>query len=347
MQDHAAIQIEAIHSMLTNGHRSVRLERHSMILWGLTAAFLILFVNAVFTREHIPLLWQRSLASNGFITLVVILVAYWDFRLTRQQRELRDETLSFIQVQLTKVWWSLIGLIILINLGMNFFGGKYLFYPIMIALAGLGFYIQGLFSQQLLAWNGILMILLGLACLILQTPYPTMEWLTIILAGLGVPLLAWLIDIPVIQQKLSYRLISSVGWLCLVTLPTWAIHQSSYQTPRPDWPQISLQDYRQQAPAQQEHVVRIPAGTQIPFGINIRGETLASVERTVIPLTLKRPLDVTVSKGKLDGRYRVENGNWVHPRRKFVIKERQLATQLTDKEGVKIELDFLLEAIER
>ena len=144
MQDHAAGQIEAIHSMLATGHHSVRLERHSLILWGLTAASLIILINAVITPERFPIQWQRSLFSNSFITLVVTTIAFLDFRLTKLKRESRDEIVSFVQIQLTKVWWFLLGLIILINIGMGFFGGGYLFYPIMIILVGLGLYIQGL-----------------------------------------------------------------------------------------------------------------------------------------------------------------------------------------------------------
>ena len=46
-------------------------------------------------------------------------------------------------MQLTKVWWLLVGLIVVISIGMNLFGGGYLFYGIVLALMGLAFYIHG------------------------------------------------------------------------------------------------------------------------------------------------------------------------------------------------------------
>lgn len=347
MQDRTASQIEAIHSMLTTGHRSVRLERHSLILWGVTTAFLILFVQYIFSPDRIPELWQRSLVANLFIAVVVFSVGYWDFRLTRRKRELRDETISFIQIQLTKVWWCIIGLIILINLAMDLFVGKYLFYPILIALAGLGFYIQGLFSQQFLAWNGILLILLSLTSLILQIPYSTIEWLTIIAAALGMPVMALLMDLPIIQKKLSYRVFASVFWLTLITIPTWYIHQARYQEPASDWQHVTLQEYNEQKMKDTKVILHIPAGTRIPLEVTIQGDTLETFTTTEVPLILKRSVDITTQNGKFDGRYRIDKGNWLQPRRKFRLQKQKLETLLTDENGLKIELDFILKAIER
>lgn len=343
MREHAANQIEEIHRMLATGHRSVRLERHSLILWGLTAASLILIINAVITKELFPIRWQRSLVANGIVASVVLIVAVWDFRLTRLAREYRDETLSFIQLQLTKVWWCLLGLIILINIGMNFFGGGYLFYPIMIILVGLGFYIQGLFSQQLLAWNGLLMVIAGLATILIQIPLQTMEWFTVMIFGLGLPVLAWLIDMPLVQQRMHYRLISSFVWLCLITIPTVLIHNHGYKTNTPAWPVISMQEYQQQAKTKtQGYVVQIPAGTVIPLEVDIRGNALAGNNRAVVPLTLDQPLDVAVQAEHPDGRYRMGDGEWINPRINFRFTQFDLTSQLTRKEGAKLTLNLFI-----
>ncbi len=343
MQDYAANQIEQIHSMLATGHRSVRLERHSLILWGLTAASLILIVNAFITPERFPVRWQRSLAANSFIAIVVWFIAFWDFRLTRLKRESRDETLSFVQLQLTKVWWFLLGLIILINIGMNFFGGGYLFYPIMIILVGLGFYIHGLFSQQLLAWNGLLMVFAGLASILLQTPLETMEWFTVMLFGFGLPVLAWLIDMPLVQQQMKYRLLSSIAWLCLIVAPTLFINNESYKTNTPDWPIVTLQQYQQRTDTDtQGYVVKIPAGTVIPLEVDIRGNGLAGHNRAVIPLKLEQRMSVAVLAGKPDGRYRLGDGEWLKPRVKFRVTEFDLESQLTQQEGAKLNLNLFL-----
>ncbi len=119
MLPRATEQLNAIHAMMESGHRSVRLERHTLVLWGLAAAFLILVVRLIFTPERFPETLQRVLASNLFIAALLTAVGVIDLRLTRRARRQRDETLSFVQVQLTKIWWLLVGLIVLINLGMN------------------------------------------------------------------------------------------------------------------------------------------------------------------------------------------------------------------------------------
>lgn len=347
MQDQTRSQIEVIQSMLATGHRSLRLERHTLMLWGLTTAFLILFVPFAFSQTLLPELWQRALIQFLFITVVLLAVGYWDFRLTRRKRALRDETISFIQRQLTKVWWLIIGLIVLINLGMDLFVGKYLFYPILIAFAGLGFYIQGLFSQQFLAWNGILLILLSLTCVVLQIPHTTNEWLTVVAAALGMPVMAWLMDLPIIQKKMSYRVMASIFWLTLITIPTWFIHQASYQAPDSDWPQISLSEYNQQKMNDKNVILHIPAGTQIPIEMMIQGDTLASPVMTAVPLVLNQPVDVTVLNGKFTGRYRINNGNWLQRKHKFRVITEKLESVLTDDNRPKLELDLKLKAFER
>jgi len=346
MHDRTTSQIDVIESMLATGHRSIRLERHTLILWGLTTAFLILFVKNVFTPDLIPEIWQRSLTMNLFIAVVVFGIGYWDLRLTRRKRELRDETISFVQKQLTKVWWLIIGLIILINLGMDLFVGKYLFYPILIAFAGLGFFIQGLFSQQFLAWNGIVLILLSLAIIILQIPYLTIEWLTIITAALGMPVMAWLMDLQDVQKKLSYRVIASVLWVTVITIPTWYIHQERYHDPDSGIQHIAFQEYSEHKMKNTSIVVNIPAGTHIPLEVTIQGDTLETFTTTAVPLVLKRSIDLTAKNGKFDGRYRINNGNWLLPDQKFRLRKEKLETVLTDDNELKIELDLTLKAIE-
>ena len=134
MWDHAADQIKSIHAMMSNGHRSVRMERHTLVLWGLAGALLIVMMRLFFPPENFDVKWHRTLVVNAISIVVLVSVAIWDFRLTRRSREARDETVSFVQIQLTKVWWSIVALIILIQLGMSFFGGGYLFFALLLRL---------------------------------------------------------------------------------------------------------------------------------------------------------------------------------------------------------------------
>lgn len=57
----AEIHLEAIQSMLAAGHRSVRLERHTLLLWGGVGGFLCAFTDHVVTAERFPDNTQRAL----------------------------------------------------------------------------------------------------------------------------------------------------------------------------------------------------------------------------------------------------------------------------------------------
>ena len=54
MSDPIARQLDSIQSMLTRGQRNLRMERHSLILWGLAGAALFAVSDRVFTVEQIP-----------------------------------------------------------------------------------------------------------------------------------------------------------------------------------------------------------------------------------------------------------------------------------------------------
>lgn len=170
-------RLESIHAMMASGHRSVRLERHTLLLWGISVAGLIVGVNATFTPDRFPNVALRSLYSNLLIALTLIVIAIVDFYWTRRTRRARDETLSFVQRQLMKVWWLLVALAVVLNIGMNFFGGGYLIYAAVLALMGLALYVQGLFSEQMLEFIGVVLIVLALGAIALGVAYKLMEWL--------------------------------------------------------------------------------------------------------------------------------------------------------------------------
>lgn len=341
MWEQAAGQIEAIHSMMATGHRSVTLERHTLFLWGIATAVLIIVVRQLFTPEWLPVMWQRAVLSTLFISTVLTLVGILDLRLTRRAREARDETLSFIQVQLTKVWWGIIAIIVMINLGMHFFGGGYLFYPIMVALVGLAFYIHGLFSQQLLSWVGVMMVLLGLSSIALQLSLMTMEWLTIAIFGIGFPVLAWLLNWRPAWLKQNYRVVFSFLWLSTIALPTYAMVQIDQQQHTPAIAVVSLQQYQHQSTAQAaSHIVRLPVGTTIPLQIVIHSPVLAAETRGTVALQLSQPLDIVVQDGKPNGQYRVGTGPWNDRRYQYSIRNVQIASKLTRELGPQVDVSL-------
>jgi len=342
--EQASEQIEAIHTMMASGHRSVRIERHTLILWGLAAAGLILLASAIFTHERFPVAWVRAVTATSFIATVLIVVAYLDIRQIRRNRDHRAESISFVQLQLTKVWWLLVGLIVLINLGMHFFGGGYMFYSLVLILMGLALYIHGLFSKQMLTLAGMMMILLGLASISLRLPFPVIEWLTIFCFGLGWPLLGMTLDHPALNQSLKYRLLFSLFWLSLVILPVFAIYQSDRLKNMPDATPIPLTQYLQQGEqiGMTEEVVTLAAGSTVPVKVELTGDVLEGLNVTTLSMLLSQPINISLQDGKPDGRFRVSDGPWKKYTYNYRIRDISMTSTLDRKQGPQVELKLYI-----
>lgn len=324
-------QLEAIHAMMARGHRSVRMERHTLLLWGLAAAALILVVDPIFSHERFPVTWQRALVANGFTALILTAVGIYDFTLTRRVRRARDETLSFVQTQIMKVWWLLVGLIVVLNLGMSFFGGGYMFYGVVLAIMGIAFYVQGLFSEQMLAWIGVLLITLGLGGLALRVPLPAMEWLAVFAFGIGFPALAMAPDYS--HATLARRGLLAMTWLFLVLTPTLAAYELTARWRVPDLPIISVADYVKQ-PAHGKVIVRLPAGTVVPAKIEVVGDDVLGETNAVdLPLTLRQSLDMVMEDGEPTGVFRVVGGDWKDRRYSIRVHDVELTAAITPDTG--------------
>lgn len=363
-------QIAAIHAMMHTGHRSVRMEWHTLVLWGLAAAGLILGVRELFTPAHFPVNWQRVLAAHVFIALVVSVVGVWDYRWTRRARAQRDETLSFVQRQLIKVWWLMVALVVLINLGMNFFGGGYLFYAIMMALMGIAFYVHGLFSAQMLSWAGLGMVGLGLGSILVGLPFPLLEWLTVSVFGLGWPLLALLLyweqrarsevedaatdgfDLARLQPGNQQRGWWQNGprrlrrpallllWLGVITVPVAAQGYRAQHSGAPAQPVITLAQYQTMSHPPAAVIVQLPAGTVVPVKVAARGALLRGEGRANLPLVLAQPLSISVRDGHPDGRFRIGNGPWQDSRYSYRIRDFKLDALLEPATGPEVRLQF-------
>ena len=338
----AQSQLEGIHSMLASGHRSIQLERHTLILWGVAAAFLILAIPVLFAPEYFDLRWHRAVAQNIFMSVLLITVGVVDYKLTRRIRAQRNESLSFVQRQLTKVWWLLVGLIVVINLGMNFFGGGYIFLAVALSIAGLALYIQGLFSQQILCWMGVMMMVVGLASVALKIPHPEMKWLTASVFGLGLPAMSWLIHRPRTQWTLMRRLIVSVLWLAMVFAPAGVGYQLTKNSEAPNLPVVSLQQYMDESlsAAAKRQVVRLPAGTTIPINVNINGDILDGTTSGTLALTLSQDLELIIDNNKPNARFRVGDGVWKHRRYNYRLREFKNEMTVTKEHGPEINLQM-------
>jgi len=343
MWEHAADQIKSIHAMLDSGHRSVRLERHTLVAWGLAGAGLILVMRFLFPPENFSVQWQRILVVHTISIIVLVSVAIWDVRVTRRLREARDESLSFIQMQLTKVWWSIVAMIILISIGMSFFGGGYLFFAILLSLLGLAFYIHGLFSQQLLSWVGAIMILLGLLCIALRLPIVTQEWLTVMTLGIGLPSLSYLTHHQKLNTNTLYRIGGFAVWLVLIIGPTLAMDQWQRNVTVPELPVQSLADFQRSANTLGDlHIVRLPAGSSVPVKISVKGDILADDNVVVLPLQLTKALDIMVRGETPTGWYRVGDSQWHDKRYKYHLHVNELSGLISRIQGPKISVNLFI-----
>ena len=110
MPTSASQQLNAIASMMASGQRNLRMERWSLILWGLAGGLLFLFSESIFTPAQLPDLRQRALAWLLLIALVLGAVGTADWHLTQRAKQARDEVWSFIHRQVLKVLWLLMGI---------------------------------------------------------------------------------------------------------------------------------------------------------------------------------------------------------------------------------------------
>ena len=343
MNTSASSQLEAIHEMMATGHRSVSMERHTLLLWGLAGAFLIFTVNAFITQDRFPTVAMRSFYAHALIIPTLLIIGIIDFRMTRAARRKRDESISFVQMQVTKVWWMLIGLIVLINIGMNFFGGGFLFYGVTLAIMGVAFFVNGLFSQQMLTWIGSLLILLGLSMVLFQLPMELQEWITIGVLGLGFPALAFIMNKETFHATLSRRFLFTAFWLVIALLPAHAAFYLEHKDANPGIAAIDLQTYMQQdAIAQETQVVHLPAGTEIPVHVNFTGGVLTTKGTNVVTFTLEQAIDIAITNGKPDGRFKFADQEWKDSLRNVLRRKRTIKTNITPQEGPYIDINSQL-----
>ena len=333
-------QLQAIHAMLSSGHASVRMERHTLILWGLTAGGLILLVPQLFSMDVYTDPTRRMWLQNGFISCVLLGVGVWDAVWTARIRRCRDETLSFVQRQVTKLWWLLIALVVVINIGMNLYGGGFFFYGITLVLTGIGIYVYGLFSRQLLTWSGAMKILLGLVMIALSPDLNVQKWVAACAFGIGFPAFALMVD-RTVERSVARELLLSLGWLALVLAPAFAAASISQDSRFETWPHVSWSGYLQQVGEEgtESIVVKLPAGTHVPVSMNIDGDLLQPIAQPP-PLILRttRAAELAVERGEVMG-ISHGDGKW-NSRYDYRIKNWDIRGRLSPTEGPTIDLSF-------
>ena len=326
--------------MLSAGQRNLRVERHSLILWGVSCGGLILISNHILTAEQFPDLRVRALAWLILLALTLSGVSLLDWHLTRRAKQARDEAWSFIHRQVLKVWWLLMSVGVLMTFATFFYGGGYMIIAAWVVLIGLGLYVHGLFSEELLEWTGALIIAIGIGMLTFRLSYTDSRWVATSTLGLGLPLLATMLDRG--RQRAAWlRLAQSLGWLlCVLLPPLLAQHLASASAP-PDAPVVSLDSFRKQAATQQ--IVSLPAGSIIPVKVEVSGEMFRPSKDSVLPLVLNEPVEIMMNNGQPTGDWRFPSDSWTRARETHWISIPWLKAELTPQTGPEIRASLVIE----
>jgi hypothetical protein len=315
MSTHASQQLDAIASMMASGQRNLRMERWSLVLWGLAGGLLFLFSESILTPAQLPDLQQRALAWFVLIAFVLGAVGTADWHLTRRAKQARDEVWSFIHRQVLKVLWLLMGIGALLTFAVFFYGGGYMLYTAWLVLLGTGLYVHGLFSEEMLEWAGALVILIGIAMLATQQSAENLKNIATSVFGIGLPALAFMLDHGRVRSK-AYRALQTLGWACLVLAIPLVAARWPQSTEMAQSPVISLQEFQRPssnnaAYSKGGQAVNLPAGTAIPVQIEIAGNLFAApATPLVLPLVLKHPMELWMLDGKLTGAARTPGAAW-------------------------------------
>jgi len=298
-------RLQDIRSMLAAGHRCVHLERSTLLLLGGVGGFLSVVTEWVITDTRFPDLGTRGMALLIWLAFWLGGVSLLEHRLTRRARERRAETLPFAQAQVTRAWWMLLSVGCLGSFAMFFYGGGSMIYTLWTVLLGLGVYFFGLFSRPLIEWIGLAIILLGVAALAAGLPYGGTRWLAASAFALGLPLAGWL-NSRVGDAGMHQRTLALGLWLVLVVTPALLMARSNH-TPPPAAPPLAL---GAQALGSGEQVLRLEVGTPIPLRLDLDSLFLQAPSHAELAMTLAMPVEVALSDGNPDGRYRFGDGQW-------------------------------------
>ena len=311
MSTHASQQLDAIASMMASGQRNLRMERWSLVLWGVAGGLLFLFSESILTPVQLPDLQQRALAWFLLIAFVLGAVGTADWHLTRRAKQARDEVWSFIHRQVLKVQWLLMGIGALLTFAVFFYGGGYMLYTAWLVLLGTGLYVHGLFSEEMLEWAGAMIILMGIAMLATQQSSENLKNIATSVFGIGLPALALMLDHGRVRSK-TYRALQAVGWACLVLAIPLAVARWPSPAQMVQSPIVSLQEFQRSAStAKGSQAISLPAGTAIPVQIEIAGNLFETgTTPLTLPLVLKTPIELWMVDGKLTGAARQPGATW-------------------------------------
>jgi len=302
---------------------------------------LILASNSILTADQFPDITQRAIAWLTLLAFTLSGVSLIDWHLTRHAKQARDEAWSFIHRQVLKVWWLLMFVAILLTFATFFYGGSYMIFAAWVVLPGLGLYVHGLFSEELLEWVGALIIAIGIGMLAFRLSYNDSRWVAASTLGLGLPLLSAMLDRGR-KRAAWFRLIQSAGWLlCVLIPPLLAQHLPSTGT-MPDAPIVSLQEFLRQPT--QPQIVALPAGSAIPVKVEVSGDVFRPDKDAVLSLTLNAPLEIMMNDGQPTGDWRFPGEGWTKARGGYWISIPWIKAEINPQDGPEIHSSLVVEA---
>lgn len=340
----APSQLALLQNLLMAGHRPIQFRPGSLVRWGLAFALMAWSTDPLL---RLPVL-QGQVALQAGIAMVWLglglgLTAYIDWRANQSAAIHAEETLPFVHVQVNKVWWLLLVAGVLYTGSTFFFGGAYQVYMVWLALVGLGLFLHGLFSHELLEWGGAAIFLLALLVLASGLPLVWHRPLVISTAGIGMPFLAWLLHrraLPV--PNIVRSMVCMLGLLATSVLPalafvnwnqTWALPLDI-----PVYTQKSLLQLGNDPAHWPPYVaLHIQAGTPIELQLNIQGNVLKPLNHeTHLTYAIVQDMDLLLIDGKISHHIRRNGEDWQDSAGWLRITQLDMTPDLSQASGLKI-----------
>ena len=340
----APSHLALLQNLLMAGHRPIQFRPGSLVRWGLAFAWLAWSTDPllrlaglqgqVALQAGVAMLWLGS--GMGF-------TAYLDWRANQALASQAEETLPFVHVQVSKVWWLLLVTGVLYTGSTFFFGGAYQVYMVWLALVGLGLFLHGLFSQELLEWAGAAIFLLALLVLASGLPLVWHRPLVISTSGIGMPLLAWMLYRPALPMPNMVRsMVCVLGLLAASVLPamafvqwhqTWALPQDI-----PVFTQTTLLQLGDDPARWPRYVaLHVQAGTPIELQLDIQGSVLKPASgETHLTYAIAQDMDLLLIDGKLSHHIRRTGEDWQNSAGWLRITQLDLTPDLSQTSGLKV-----------
>ena len=146
--------------------------------------------------------------------------------------------------------------------------------------------------------------LIGIATLCFQFEYSTIQWIAASVFGIGLPLLALMLNR---RDGLAKNALHLLVWLLAVITPPLMIKR--YLTEDfSNIPQVSLNTLQNQRYITSRQILTLPQNTLIPVKINVSGDLFQKDATLILPLRLAKPVEILMVNGKPTRKVRYGDG---------------------------------------